>query len=94
MIEPKNKFPIQNTQRLCFLKNIITNPNIIIGDYTYYDDPDDVNNFMQNVLYHFDFIGDKLSLSSFPLKIFRVAIFFIMLPTRVFQFDQKVRYQC
>ena len=54
-----------NTKRMCFLKNIITNPNIIIGDYTYYDDPDDVNNFMKNVLYHFDFIGDKLIIGKF-----------------------------
>ncbi len=28
-------FPLQNFKRLCFLKNIIRNPNIIVGDYTY-----------------------------------------------------------
>ena len=25
----------------CFIKNVVTAPNILIGDYTYYDDPDD-----------------------------------------------------
>lgn len=59
------KFPIENYDRLCFLKNIITNPNIIIGDYTYYDDFESVNNFEKNVKYHFDFIGDKLIIGKF-----------------------------
>ncbi|WP_218814577.1 CatB-related O-acetyltransferase [Rickettsiella endosymbiont of Dermanyssus gallinae] len=65
MINPNKKFPLESMQRLCFLKTIITNPNIIVGDYTYYDDPDDVNNFNKNVLYHFDFIGDKLIIGKF-----------------------------
>ena len=65
MIDPNTKFPMPNTQRLCFLKNIVTNPNIIVGDYTYYDDPESVENFNNNVLYHFDFIGDKLIIGKF-----------------------------
>ncbi|MEO8401153.1 MAG: CatB-related O-acetyltransferase [Gammaproteobacteria bacterium] len=65
MIDPNKKYPIENIQRLCFLKNIITNPNIIVGDFTYYDDPDNVDNFLKNVLYHFDFIGDKLIIGKF-----------------------------
>lgn len=36
-----------------------------MGDYTYYDDPEDIYNFEKNVLYHFDFIGDKLILGKF-----------------------------
>lgn len=59
------KFPLPNYGRLCFLKNIITNPNIIVGDYTYYDDFEDVHNFEKNVRYHFDFIGDKLIIGKF-----------------------------
>ncbi len=65
MIDPNLKFPMTHITRLCFLKNIIKNPNIIIGDYTYYDDPENVENFNQNVLYHFDFIGDKLIIGKF-----------------------------
>jgi virginiamycin A acetyltransferase len=59
------KFPLENYEKLCFLKNSITNPNIIIGDYTYYDDFENVNNFVKNVKYHFDFIGDKLIIGKF-----------------------------
>lgn len=45
-------FPLANYDRLCFLKNTIKNPNIIVGDYTYYDDFEDVSNFEKNVKYH------------------------------------------
>ncbi|QIV94460.1 CatB-related O-acetyltransferase [Allofrancisella frigidaquae] len=65
MVDANIKFPIENVKRLCFLKNIVDNPNIIVGDYTYYDDPEDVNNFNKNVLYHFNFIGDKLIIGKF-----------------------------
>jgi virginiamycin A acetyltransferase len=58
-------FPLKDYERLCFLKNIIKNPNIIVGDYTYYDDFEDVYNFEKNVKYHFDFIGDKLIIGNF-----------------------------
>lgn len=58
-------FPLPHYDRLCFLKNIITNPNIIVGDFTYYDDFEDVHNFEKNVKYHFDFIGDKLIIGKF-----------------------------
>ena len=62
---PDTPFPLPNYNRLCFLKNIITNPNIIVGDYTYYDDFEDVQNFEKNVKYHFDFVGDKLIIGKF-----------------------------
>jgi len=58
-------FPLAHYDRLCFLKNIIKNPNIIVGDYTYYDDFEDVHNFEKNVKYHFDFVGDKLIIGKF-----------------------------
>lgn len=51
--------------QVCFINNIVSNPNIIIGDYTYYDDPEDSENFERNVLYHFPFIGDKLIIGKF-----------------------------
>jgi virginiamycin A acetyltransferase len=59
------KFPLDNYDRLCFLKNIVKNPNIIVGDYTYYDDFENVENFEKNVKYHFDFVGDKLIIGKF-----------------------------
>jgi virginiamycin A acetyltransferase len=60
-----SKYPLKDIQRLCFLKNIVTNPNIIVGDYTYYDDFEDVHNFEKNVKYLFDFVGDKLVIGKF-----------------------------
>ncbi|AZQ65567.1 CatB-related O-acetyltransferase [Flammeovirga pectinis] len=62
---PLTKFPLAQYDRLCFLKNIIKNPNIIVGDYTYYDDFETVENFEKNVKYHFDFIDDKLIIGKF-----------------------------
>lgn len=58
-------FPLENYDRLCFLKNIIKNPNIIVGDFTYYDDFESVKNFEKNVKYHFEFIGDQLIIGKF-----------------------------
>lgn len=58
-------FPLKDYDKLCFLKNIIKNPNIIVWDYTYYDDFENVENFEKNVKYHFDFIGDKLIIWKF-----------------------------
>ena len=62
---PADLYPIRGVTRLAYLKNIIKNPQITVGDYTYYDDPDDVHNFERNVLYLFDFIGDKLIIGKF-----------------------------
>ncbi|WP_339714770.1 CatB-related O-acetyltransferase [uncultured Kriegella sp.] len=65
-IPDKNEpFPLENYNRLCFLKHIVKNPNIEVGDYTYYDDFEDVANFERNVKYHFDFVGDKLVIGKF-----------------------------
>ncbi len=58
-------FPLPHYDRLCFLKNIIKNPNIEVGDFTYYDDFEDVHNFEKNVKYLFDFTGDKLIIGKF-----------------------------
>ncbi len=62
---PDARHPISSTDRLGFLKNFITRPNIEVGDYTYYDDPRGVERFEENVLYHFDFVGDRLVIGRF-----------------------------
>lgn len=51
--------------QVCFIKNTVTNPNIIAGEYTYYDDPEDAAGFERNVLYHYPVYGDKLILGKF-----------------------------
>ncbi len=62
---PTTIHPMEGFPQVCFIKNTVKCPNIIVGDYTYYDDPDDSENFERNVLYHFPFIGDKLIIGKF-----------------------------
>jgi virginiamycin A acetyltransferase len=62
---PATRFPIAGVERSGFLRNFITRPNIAVGDYTYYDDPRGPHVFQDNVLYHFDFIGDRLVIGKF-----------------------------
>lgn len=63
--DPGNPFPMPGFPQVCFIANTIKNPNIIVGQYTYYDDPDDSAGFERNVLYHFPFIGDKLVIGKY-----------------------------
>lgn len=62
---PSTRHPQPDNLRVVFLKNVVTRPNIVVGDYTYYDDPEGLEAFERNVLYHFDFIGDKLIIGKF-----------------------------
>jgi virginiamycin A acetyltransferase len=63
--DPKDKHPMPGFSQVCFIQNTVSNPNISIGDYTYYDDPEDSENFERNVLYHFPFVGDRLIIGKF-----------------------------
>ncbi len=56
--DPDAIFPNPNLPRLCFIKNVVKNPSIIIGDYTYYDDVDGADQFEKHVTHFYDFIGD------------------------------------
>lgn len=50
----------------CFIKNVVTAPNIFIGDYTYYDDADAPTEFEKNnVLFNYPEFGDKLIIGKF-----------------------------
>lgn len=62
---PSTRHPITGAERVGFLRNFVTRPNIEVGDYTYYDDPRGCERFEDNVLYHFDFIGDRLVIGRF-----------------------------
>ena len=63
--DPTAPHPLAGFPQVCFIKNTVRNPNIIVGDYTYYDDPLDAENFERNVLYHYPFIDDKLIIGKF-----------------------------
>lgn len=62
---PNTLYPLAGYERLCFLKSIVKNPLIEVGDFTYYDDFEDVANFEKNVKYLFDFTGDRLGIGKF-----------------------------
>lgn len=62
---PKSLHPWEDFPQICFINNTIDNPNVTIGDFTYYDDPVDSENFSRNILYHYPFIGDRLIIGRF-----------------------------
>jgi len=53
MLSPNTLYPLEKvTKSLLFLKNFITNPNIQVGDYTYYDGRDYGEKFeIENVIF-------------------------------------------
>ena len=64
--DPREPYPMPGFPRVGFLKPLVDRPNIEIGDYTYYDDPAGPESFAdQCVLYHYDFIGDRLVIGRF-----------------------------
>lgn len=63
--DPGAVYPNPDVKSVCFVKNIITRPNIIVGDYTYYDNPDGPEDFEARVTHHYEFLGDKLIIGRF-----------------------------
>ena len=63
--DPQEKHPMRGFPQICYIKNTVHNPQIEIGDYTYYDDPEDSENFERNILYLYPFINDKLIIGKF-----------------------------
>ena len=63
--DPNAVFPnAYKTSR--FIKNVITAPNISVGDYTYYDDAVDPTGFERNnVLFNYPEFGDRLVIGKF-----------------------------
>lgn len=46
--DPDTIFPVQGCKTVTYVKPTLTNPNIIVGDYTYFSDVD----FERHVLHH------------------------------------------
>ena len=53
---PNKIYPVPNIKTVTYIKPTIKNPNIIVGDFTYFADI----NFEKHVTHHYDFNGDKL----------------------------------
>ena len=66
-ISDKTVYPRTGDKQTIYLKNVISNPHIIIGDYTMYNDF--INNPIlfekNNILYHFPINDDKLIIGKF-----------------------------
>lgn len=61
---PNMKYPIEGNRDVQFIKNTITKPNIIVGDYSYYDAIKG-ESFEDKVLYHYEMLGDQLIIGKF-----------------------------
>jgi virginiamycin A acetyltransferase len=61
---PKDKYPIKGNNVVQFIRNTITRPNIIVGEYSYYDTRNG-ESFEDQVLYHYEFFGDQLIIGKF-----------------------------
>ncbi|HHZ07379.1 MAG TPA: CatB-related O-acetyltransferase [Rhizobiales bacterium] len=64
---PDIKHPLPMHPRVGFLKPLLGGrANIEVGEFTYYDDPDGPEHFAERcVLYHYDFVGDRLVIGRF-----------------------------
>ena len=63
--DPNAVFP-NEYKTSCFIKNVVTAPNITVGDYTYYDDAVDPTGFERNnVLFNYPEFGDHFVIGKF-----------------------------
>lgn len=58
---PDKIFPVPNCDTVTYIKPTKKNPNIIVGDFTYFSDVD----FESHVTHHYDFYGDRLIIGKF-----------------------------
>jgi virginiamycin A acetyltransferase len=65
--DPNQSYPIEDYNKLVFLKNVIKASNIFVGDYTYFDDsrngPESFEEY--NVLYNYELSKVKLVIGKF-----------------------------
>ena len=63
--DPNSVYPNPGLKNICFMKNTITRPNILVGDYSYYEDEDGAERFEEHVTHHYPFLGDRLIIGKF-----------------------------
>ncbi|MBV7271830.1 CatB-related O-acetyltransferase [Clostridiaceae bacterium UIB06] len=66
-ISEKKVYPRTGDKQTVYLKNVITDPSIIVGDYTMYNDfvNDPIQFSRNNVLYHYPVNHDRLIIGKF-----------------------------
>lgn len=65
--DSKRIYPRSEDKQIVYLKNVIKNPNIEVGDFTFYNDfVNDPRDFEKNnVLYHYPINHDRLTIGKF-----------------------------
>lgn len=58
---PDKIFPVPDCDTVTYVRPTIKNPDIIVGDFTYFSDTD----FESHVTHHYGFYGDKLIIGKF-----------------------------
>ena len=66
-MHPENVYPRANDRETVYLKSVVKNPDILVGDFTIYNDfVRDPRQFERgNVLYHYPINRDKLVIGKF-----------------------------
>lgn len=59
--DPDKVFPFAGNDSVTYIKPSVRNPNIVVGDFTYFSDTD----FESHVTHHYDFYDDKLIIGKF-----------------------------
>lgn len=62
---PNVIFPIPHVKTVVYVKSVVKNKNIIVGDFTYFSDEEAPEDFERHVTHHYDFYGDKLIIGKF-----------------------------
>ena len=58
---PDEIYPVKNCERVTYIRPTIKNPNIIVGEFTYFSDVD----FESHVEHHYPWYGDRLIIGKF-----------------------------
>jgi len=65
-MDAKKVYPNKHLKNICYINNVIKNPNVIVGDFTYYNCPKGAKKFEKDcILYHYKEFGDKLIIGKF-----------------------------
>lgn len=64
--DPLQRNPLPGWHGTAYLRAIVNDPRIEVGDFSYYDDSRGPEHFVARcVRYHFDFVGDRLVIGRF-----------------------------
>ncbi|MDB5646388.1 MAG: chloramphenicol acetyltransferase [Methylobacterium sp.] len=63
--DPDALHPVPDHARIPVLRNLPLPDAVAVGAYTYYDDPAGPGTFLDNILSHSAFLGDRLRIGRF-----------------------------